>query len=228
MKNYIKDIKKLMISNSRTDDTTVRDIYDYWETADWPKHRDKLTPSNKKYIGTYLITLIKFGSRFNFLLSLLEYPYLDEDEIEVPMEVSIDEFGFLLEAHLKLRPVEFAMDGIYLCGSVRWPTDVAEGIAQAYAAAAKAAGPLRMGYVKPEAITAVVNPDICSGCGICVAVCPFGALSLVPTDDRFVSEVTVAQCKGCGTCGATCPSGAITTNHFTNQQLMAELEAFAA
>lgn len=80
-------------------------------------------------------------------------PREDNQEISKLLKVSLDEFGFLLEAHLKLRPVEFAMDGIYLCGSARWPTDVSEGISQAYAAAAKAAGPLRMGYVKPEAIT---------------------------------------------------------------------------
>jgi heterodisulfide reductase subunit A len=148
----------------------------------------------------------------------------DNEEISKMLKVSLDEFGFLLEAHLKLRPVEFAMDGIYVCGSARWPTDVSEGISQAYAAAAKAAGPLRLGYVKPEAITASVNQDICSGCGFCVEVCPFGAMQLVTKDGERVAQATVAQCKGCGTCGATCPSGAITMNHFRNEEIMAQLE----
>jgi heterodisulfide reductase subunit A len=154
-------------------------------------------------------------------------PREDNEEISKMLKVSLDEFGFLLEAHLKLRPVEFAMDGIYICGSARWPTDVSEGISQAYAASAKAAGPLRMGYVKPEAITASVNQDICSGCGFCVEVCPFGAMQLVSKDGERVAQATVAQCKGCGTCGATCPSGAITMNHFRNEEIMAQLEALA-
>jgi len=155
-------------------------------------------------------------------------PREDNQEISKLLKVSLDEFGFLLEAHLKLRPVEFAMDGIYLCGSARWPTDVSEGISQAYAAAAKAAGPLRMGYVKPEAITSRVNEDICSGCGLCVQVCPFGAMQLVSKDGESVAQVTVAQCKGCGTCGGTCPSGAITMNHFRDEEIMAQLEALIA
>ena len=155
-------------------------------------------------------------------------PREDNQEISKLLKVSLDEFGFLLEAHLKLRPVEFAMDGIYVCGSARWPTDVSEGISQAYAAAAKAAGPLRMGYVKPEAITSRVNDDICSGCGLCVQVCPFGAMQLVSKDGKSVAQVTVAQCKGCGTCGGTCPSGAITMNHFRDEEIMAQLEALIA
>lgn len=155
-------------------------------------------------------------------------PREDNVEISKMLKVSLDEFGFLLEAHLKLRPVEFAMDGIYICGSARWPTDVTEGISQAYAAAAKAAGPLRIGYVKPEAITSLVDEDICSGCGTCVSVCPFGALQLVSKDGKRVSQVTVAQCKGCGTCGAACPSGAITMNHFRDQEVMAQVEALIA
>ena len=155
-------------------------------------------------------------------------PREDNEDISKMLKVSLDEFGFLLEAHLKLRPVEFAMDGIYICGSARWPTDVTEGISQAYAAAAKAAGPLRIGYVKPEAITSSVDEDICSGCGTCVSVCPFGALQLVSKDGKRVSQVTVAQCKGCGTCGATCPSGAITMNHFRDEEVMAQLGALIA
>jgi len=152
-------------------------------------------------------------------------PGEDNQETSRMLKVSLDEFGFLLEAHLKLRPVEFAMDGVYVCGSAKWPTDVTEGISQAYAAASKAAGPLRTGYVKPEAITASVNEDICSGCGTCVSLCPFGAVVLVPKDGKRVAQVTVAQCKGCGVCGAACPSGAITMNHFRNEEIMAQLEA---
>ena len=162
------------------------------------------------------------------VLSTPLIPREDNQEISKMLKVSLDEFGFFLEAHLKLRPVEFAMDGVYLCGSARWPIDVAEGVSQAYAAAAKAAGPIRMGYVKPEAITSLVDQEMCSGCGMCVALCPFGAMNLVSKNGKTVAESNVAQCKGCGVCGATCPSGAITMNHFTNQEIMAQLEALIA
>jgi len=149
----------------------------------------------------------------------------DNQDISKMLKVSLDEFGFFLEAHLKLRPVEFAVDGIYICGSARWPTDVAEGISQAFAATSKAAGPLRMGYVKPEAINALVDEDKCSGCGICELLCPFQAIELQPRGDRRVSHVSEAVCKGCGTCSVACPSGAITMHHFTNEQILAQVEA---
>jgi len=152
-------------------------------------------------------------------------PAEDNQNISKMLKVSLDEFGFLLEAHLKLRPVEFAMDGIYICGSARWPTDVTEGISQAYAAASKAAGPLRMGYVKAEAINAFVNEDECSGCGVCEVLCPFQAIELQPRDGKRVSHINEAVCKGCGTCGAACPSGAITMHHFTDEQILAQVEA---
>jgi heterodisulfide reductase subunit A len=152
-------------------------------------------------------------------------PSEDNKDISKMLKVSLDEFGFFLEAHLKLRPVEFAMDGIYICGSARWPTDVTEGISQAYATAAKAAGPLRTGYVKAEAINAFVNEDECSGCGVCEVLCPFQAIELQTRDDKRVSHVNEAVCKGCGTCGAACPSGAISMHHFTDEQILAQVEA---
>ena len=152
-------------------------------------------------------------------------PAEDSQNISKMLKVSLDEFGFFLEAHLKLRPVEFAMDGVYVCGSARWPTDVTEGVSQAYAAAAKAAGPLRMGYVKAEAINASVNEVECTGCGLCELLCPFQAVELQLKRDRMVSHVNEAVCKGCGTCCAACRSGAITMHHFTDEQILAQVEA---
>jgi heterodisulfide reductase subunit A len=150
------------------------------------------------------------------------------EEISKMLKVPLSEHGFFLEAHLKLRPVEFATDGIFICGSARWPTDIAEGISQAYAAAAKAAIPMRAGFVKPEAITASVDEDVCAGCGVCETLCAFEAIELKPKDGKRLAEVTIAQCKGCGTCGAACPSGAITMNHFTDEEILAQIEALAA
>jgi len=152
-------------------------------------------------------------------------PRADNEEISKMLKVPLSEQGFFLEAHLKLMPVEFATDGIYLCGSARWPTDIAEGVSQAYAAAAKAAIPMRRGYVKPEAITALVDEDKCSGCGTCEPVCPFKAIELQAQDGKRVSHVSEAVCKGCGTCGAACPAGAIIMNHFRDVEILAQIEA---
>jgi len=152
-------------------------------------------------------------------------PAEDNQDISRMLKVSLDEFGFLLEAHLKLRPVEFAMDGIYICGSARWPTDVTEGVSQAYAAASKAAGPLRTGFVKAEALNAFVDEDECSGCGVCEVLCSFQAIELQDRDGKRVSHVNAALCKGCGTCGGACPSGAISMHHFTDEQILAQVEA---
>jgi len=84
---------------------------------------------------------------------------------------------------------------------------------------------MRRGYVKPEAITALVDEDKCSGCGTCEPVCPFKAIELQARDGKRVSHVSEAVCKGCGTCGAACPAGAITMNHFRDVEIMAQIEA---
>jgi heterodisulfide reductase subunit A len=152
-------------------------------------------------------------------------PRSDNDEISKMLKVPLGQEGFFMEAHLKLRPVEFATDGLFVCGSARWPVEVSEAIFQGCAAAAKAAIPMRMGYVKPEAITACVDKELCAGCGTCVALCPYNAIELKADDDKKVSSVITALCKGCGTCAAACPSGAISTNHFKTGQIMAQIEA---
>ena len=109
------------------------------------------------------------------------------------------------------------------CGSARWPTDIADGISQAYAAASKAAIPMKRGFATVEAITASVNEDICSGCGICASMCPYNAIQIETEQDKRVTSVITALCKGCGTCGAACPSGAISINQFKDEQITAQI-----
>lgn len=152
-------------------------------------------------------------------------PRSENDEISKILKVPLSQEGFFMEAHLKLRPVEFATDGFFVCGSARWPVEVSEAIFQGCAAAAKAAIPMRMGYVKPEAITACVDRGLCAGCGTCVALCPYNAIELKSDNGKKVSTVITALCKGCGTCAAACPSGAISMNHFKTEQIMAQIEA---
>lgn len=159
------------------------------------------------------------------VLSTPLVPNQDNKTISKMLKVPLSQEGFFLEAHAKLQPVEFASDGIYICGSARWPTDAPEAVSQGYAGASKAGAPMRRGFVKPEAVTAFVNEGMCAGCEICVRVCPFGAIELQSKDEKTVAHVTVAQCKGCGLCGAACPSSAIALNHFKDEQILAQIGA---
>jgi heterodisulfide reductase subunit A len=152
-------------------------------------------------------------------------PRSDNAGISRLLKVPLSSEGFFLEAHLKLQPVEFATDGMYICGSARWPVEVSEAVFQACASAGKAAVPMRRGHVSPEAITSSVNEDLCGGCGICAVLCPYGAMQMVSQNGKAFARTIEALCKGCGTCGAACPSGAITMNHFNDQQILAQIEA---
>lgn len=155
-------------------------------------------------------------------------PRGDNEETSKMLKVPLSQEGFFLEAHLKLQPVEFATDGIFICGSARWPVEVAEAMFQAYASSAKAAIPMRRGYVKPEAITSSVNEAVCSGCAICVTMCPYSAIEMKIENGKRLASAITALCKGCGTCGAACPSGAISMNHFKDEQILAQIEALMA
>jgi heterodisulfide reductase subunit A len=131
--------------------------------------------------------------------------------------------GFFLEAHPKLRPVDTAMDGVFLAGCCQGPKDIPDTVAQAKAAASSALIPLVRGSVPVESATAVVSEEICAGCGMCVDVCPYDAPALDPVWN--VSSINPVLCKACGACAVTCPSKAITLQHFTAEQVMAQVDA---
>lgn len=145
-------------------------------------------------------------------------------DISAKLKVPLGPNGFFLEAHPKLRPVDFATDGIFVCGTAQGPKGFNESISQAKAAAGRALKTLTNGYVESEPIIAEVDPDLCIGCQICNEVCAFDAIGVNLTEGKIVSEVNPLLCKGCGTCGAICPAEAITLHHFTTDQIDAMIE----
>jgi heterodisulfide reductase subunit A2 len=137
-------------------------------------------------------------------------------------KVPLNDDGFFAEAHVKLRPVDFATDGIFVCGLAHAPKSLDESITQAQAAAARAVTVLSMENIKMGGIVSHIIPERCSGCMGCINVCPFGAITFNP--EKFVAEVNPALCKGCGACSAACPSEAPALMGFDNHQLYAQIK----
>jgi len=129
--------------------------------------------------------------------------------------------GFLKEYHPKLRPVDSQRAGIFIAGTAQGPKGIPETIAQAKAAAARVTSMLHGGMAATPVEVAFSDPDVCIGCGVCVSVCPQGAVRLVD-GDRAHALVDQASCRGCGICAAECPSGAMTVGGFSDAELLAE------
>ncbi len=158
-------------------------------------------------------------------LSVAIVPAEGSKELSEILKVPLDAAGFFSEAHIKLRPVDFASDGIFLAGVAHSPKEISENIAQAQAAGGRAASILAKGVFAAEGAVARVDEEACRGCGVCVSVCPYGAISLAEKGEALVASVNPALCKSCGTCEGACLSTAITTEHFTNEQIFAAIAA---
>jgi len=151
----------------------------------------------------------------------------DADTVSQLLRVPVDENGFFLEGHVKLKPLDFATDGVFLCGSARFPSNIREVVAQGLGSASRASIPLSKGSIVVEPIISVLaDVDACRGCGLCVALCPYGALEIRETEiGRKVHVIDVA-CKGCGICAATCYQHALDINSYTGEQIEAQIDAF--
>ena len=137
-------------------------------------------------------------------------------------KVPVNAEGFFIEAHAKLRPVDFATDGVFLCGLAHYPKAIDESIAQAQAAASRAGTFLALDTILFSGTVAFTNQMICSSCGTCVSICPFSA----PTfNDKGKAEINAALCKGCGLCVASCRSGAINLRGFNDAQIFAMIDS---
>jgi heterodisulfide reductase subunit A len=175
---------------------------------------DMLAGREVKFIGDWVV------------LSTPLVPHKDSVLLARTLKIPLSPEGFLMEAHLKLRPVDTQMDGIFLAGAATGPKDVPESIISAKAAVARAATLMANKKMRAEAITASVNSDLCRGCGRCEEVCEFKAIELVEVAPKVLNaRINEISCKGCGTCSVTCPTGAITMKHFNERQVSAMVEA---
>ena len=140
------------------------------------------------------------------------------------LKVPINEDGFFLEAHVKLRPVDFSTEGVFVCGMAHAPKSIEESISQARAAASRASTILSRDAIEAEGVTAAVDNRRCNGCGLCVLVCAYNAIEI--DEEKKVAVVNTALCKGCGACTATCRPAAIDLRGFTNEQLVSVINSF--
>jgi heterodisulfide reductase subunit A len=152
-------------------------------------------------------------------------PY-DNHEMAQLYKVPLNDDGFFLEAHMKLRPVDFATDGVFLAGLAHYPKPLDESIAQAKASAARAVTVLSSRTLQVGGKVAYADPKKCTGCGVCELVCAYKAISLKP--DTLTSEVNEALCKGCGTCASSCRSSAISLKGFNDSQIFSMIDALSA
>jgi heterodisulfide reductase subunit A len=151
---------------------------------------------------------------------LVAYP--DADRISQLLRVPLDVNRFFLEGHVKLKPLDFASDGVFLCGNCRYPATIRETVAQGLGAASRAATLLSKGKMYTSGIVAFINPETCVGCQGCQDVCPYQAIDF--DSEKGICVVNQVLCKGCGACSATCPSASAQLSGFTGKQLLAEID----
>ncbi|MCA1915480.1 CoB--CoM heterodisulfide reductase iron-sulfur subunit A family protein [Methanospirillum hungatei] len=162
------------------------------------------------------------------VLAAAVQPNEGANDLRKKFGVSASQDGWMLEAHPKLNPCGTTTAGVFLAGVCQGPKDIPDTVAQAEGAASAASIPIHMGEVELEPYFAMCIDELCAGCGMCVNLCPYSALSLGEKNGRTVMVVTEAKCKGCGTCGGFCPGGAIKMQHFTTPQIAAQIDAFFA
>ena len=163
------------------------------------------------------------------VLSVATEPQTDTKNLAQMLKIDTNAENFFLEAHMKLRPVDFITDGVFMAGLCHFPKFIEESIVQANAAVARACTVLALEQIQAPGTIAQVNTGLCSACGMCESICPFSAVQVVEVTRRGVTsryaEVTGALCKGCGLCAASCRSNAIDVKGFSNAQIAALVDA---
>ncbi len=188
------------------------------------------TPEEEgKLIVQFEDTLVGRQSRLPVDMVILSCALEPQPDVEATarlFNISRSADGFFMEKHPKLEPVSTMTDGIFLAGCCQGPKDIPDTVAQASAAAAEALAMISKGRVEIEAATAVIDERICSGCQACLEVCPYSAIEF--DEEKKVCRVNQALCKACGACTAACFSDAVSLEHFTNEQIVAEMEGALA
>jgi len=154
-------------------------------------------------------------------------PSAGSKEVSQLFKVPLDSDGFFQEAHVKLRPVEFAADGIFLCGMAHYSKHIPEAINQAYGAAGRVLTLLSHDTVVASGSVCEVDEKACMGCGQCISACTYGAIDFRETRQGKKAVVNPVLCKGDGLCNAKCPTGAIQLKHYTDEELFAQIDAAA-
>jgi len=159
------------------------------------------------------------------VLAAAVIPSAESQEISKKFKVALGPDGFFQEAHVKLRPVDFAAEGVYLCGIAHYPKFMSETINQAYGAAGRALTLLANDTVVASGSVCAVNEKMCIGCGACAPACTYNAIILQETKQGKKAGVVPVLCKGCGLCNSKCPTGAISLKHYTDEEIFSQILA---
>ncbi|MFX0059992.1 MAG: FAD-dependent oxidoreductase [Candidatus Hodarchaeota archaeon] len=242
----LKNIEKLLNINP---EAHLHILYREFQFSDlkaeklWRKLRIKVTFEKYNSIddiiitdnnGNFRITYNNVGAgtkiTYNTDLLILATPKVPVDgteELAKMLKVPITKDGFFLEADQKLRPIDFATEGIFMCGGAHWPKWIDETITQAYGAAGRAAILMTRGEIETEGIISHINEKKCIGCGRCIEICPYNAIDLVEITKKMglytvnikKAKIIEVMCKCCGACVTECPVDAIDQNHFSKVQI---------
>jgi heterodisulfide reductase subunit A len=161
------------------------------------------------------------------VLAMAVIPNEGIKELTKKLKISTDAFGFITEAHPKLRPIDTPTRGIFLAGCSQAPKDIPDAVAQASGAAAKAAIPLLQGEIELDPQTSTINEDRCSGCGMCEPMCEYGAIEIIEDPNqpkKKIAKINDALCEGCGSCAGACPADAMEQRGFKSNQMHAMID----